>query len=100
MTMATVAEVAILTFMIGFSLGIVIKGLIDKKFERVVQKSLIRVGQMADDEIERKDKTIEDKNKEIERLSNMVNDLQIKRAIEKLEELKRNNIEESRRFDA
>ena len=59
--MMITVEIAILTFMIGFVIGVAVKGNIDRKFDKKVQESLIRVGQMADDEIE-------DKNVEIERL--------------------------------
>ena len=82
-----VAEVSIITFVAGFILGTIVKGVIDRKFERVVQKTLIEVGQMADDEIEQKDKTIKEKEIEIERLSSLVNELQIKRAIKRLHTL-------------
>lgn len=102
MEMVIIAEVSILTFMAGFALGVTIKGMIDTKFDKAVQKSLIRIGQMADDEIEEKDKTIKkknnelnernkeinEKNKEINDLKEAIKDLQFEKAINKLDDLK------------
>lgn len=76
-----VAEVAILTFVAGFVVGVAVKGIIDRRFEKKVQESLIRVGQMADDEIEEKDK-------KINKLENAVKELQLELAVYKLNKLK------------
>lgn len=78
---AIVAEVSIFMVMVGFAFGFLVKGLIDTKFEKEVQKSLIRVGQMADDEIE-------DKDEEIKRLKEVIEGLQFERAVERFEKLK------------
>ena len=93
--MVIIAEVSILTFMAGFALGVTIKGMIDTKFDKAVQKSLIRVGQMADDEIEEKDKIIKrknnelsEKNEEINDLKKAIKDLQFEKTINKLDDLK------------
>lgn len=95
MEMVIIAEVSILTFMAGFALGVTIKGMIDTKFDKAVQKSLIRVGQMADDEIEEKDKIIKrknnelsEKNEEINDLKEAIKDLQFEKTINKLDDLK------------
>ena len=95
MEMVIIAEVSILTFMAGFALGVTIKGMIDTKFDKAVQKSLIRVGQMADDEIEEKDKIIKrknnelsEKNEEINDLKKAIKDLQFEKTINKLDDLK------------
>ena len=102
MEIIVAVEVSILTFMAGFILGVIIKGMIDTKFDRAVQKSLIRIGQMADDEIEEKDKTIKkknnelneknreinEKNKEINDLKEAIKDLQFEKTINKLDDLK------------
>ncbi len=95
MELVIIAEVSILTFMAGFALGVTIKGMIDTKFDKAVQKSLIRVGQMADDEIEEKDKIIKrknnelsEKNEEINDLKKAIKDLQFEKTINKLDDLK------------
>lgn len=95
MEMVIIAEVSILTFMAGFALGVTIKGMIDTKFDKAVQKSLIRIGQMADDEIEEKDKIIKrknnelsEKNEEINDLKKAIKDLQFEKTINKLDDLK------------
>lgn len=57
----------------GCLLGFLWKGNIDRRFEKKLQKSLIRVGQYADDEIEAL-------QKENDRLHQTVTDLQIQLA--------------------
>ena len=70
--MQTLMNVAVISFVIGYILGIIIKGQIDKRFNREVQDVLIDVGQEADDEIEAlniKVKLLENKIKDLERKS-------------------------------
>ena len=63
-------DLVILGFMAGVLLGVIIMEIIDKKANKKIQESLVIIGQIADDEIEEKDR-------EIRRLTEAVNDLQI-----------------------